>query len=127
MRIRFFAAIVLTCAVSFCHAQALVIYPAITVLPQSPAFTVKARIPGQPWKELPVYLVTVADGTQPKFVSRPTSVAWFDFSGTVVRVHSGSDKPPSLPAPPAPAPAAAAPPTPQPAQSAANQNSGAAQ
>src|SRR4029078_9645775 len=33
-----------------------------------------------------------------------------DFSGTVVRVHSGSDKPPSLPAPPAPAPAAAAPP-----------------
>jgi hypothetical protein len=54
-------------------------------------------------------------------------------AGTVVRIHSAGDKPPSLPAPPqaaAPAPAPAPQPTPPaqaPAQTTATQNTGAAQ
>ena len=63
-----------------------------------------------------------------------------DFGGTVVRMRSGSDKPPALPAPPAATPPTAAQPTPQPqpqrppqpqpaapAQPAANQTAGATQ
>jgi len=74
------------------------------------------------------YILVGYRGSVAQLAAALTARGWVvDFSGTVVRVHSGSDKPPSLPAPPAPAPAAAAPPTPQPAQSAANQNSGAAQ
>jgi hypothetical protein len=83
MRNRLLLAIFLLCALSFCHAQQLITYPTTTALPQSPEFTVKVRIPGQPWKDVAVYHVTVADGTQPQFVPRATSLAWFDFSGRV--------------------------------------------
>lgn len=72
----------------FCLAQSqspsqLLIYPATDALPQSQDFIVKARTPGQPWKDIPVYHVKVADGTTPKFIPKETSLAWFDFSGAV--------------------------------------------
>ena len=88
MRNFLFLAILISGLVSFCRAQRpsvsqLIIYPSTTALPQSQDFIVKARVPGQPWKNIPVYHVKVADGTNPKFVTRQTSLCWFDFSGAV--------------------------------------------
>ena len=88
MRNYLFPVILFFCLLSFRPAQSplvpqLVIYPTTTALPQSEDFAVKARIPGGPWKDIPVYHVKVADGTAPKFVARETSLTWFDFSGAV--------------------------------------------
>ena len=88
MRNYLFPTILFSFIVSFRPAQPpalsqLLIYPATTALPQSGDFLVKARIPGGPWREIPVYHVRVADGTNPRFTSRETSLAWFDFSGAV--------------------------------------------
>ena len=76
------------------------------------------------------YILVGYRGSIAQLAAALTGRGWIvDFSGTVVRMHSGSDKPPSLPAPPpaagppkpAPAPAPAA------APSAASQNTGAAE
>ena len=88
MRKYLFLAILFFSASSFCPAppppaNQLLIYPPTTALPPSQDFLVKARIPGGSWKNIPVYHVKVADGTNPKFVPRETSLAWFDFSGMV--------------------------------------------
>ena len=74
---------VLSCLVSFCVAQQLMTYPSPGVLPASTDFIIKARTPGQTWKEVPVSLVQVADAAAGVFSVREVSMASFDFSGTV--------------------------------------------
>jgi len=64
-------------------AQQLIVYPSAGALPAGGDFSVKARIPGQPWKDVPVYRVKVADGTAPAYVPRQSSMAYFDFSSRV--------------------------------------------
>ena len=74
-------------------AQQLIVYPSAGALPAGGDFSVKARIPGQPWKDVPVYRVKVADGTAPAYVPRQSSMAYFDFSGRVeVMVSSRKGK-----------------------------------
>lgn len=46
-------------------------------------FSVRARVAGGGWQDVPVYRVSVADGTAPKYVPRQSSMAYFDFSGKV--------------------------------------------
>jgi hypothetical protein len=65
------------------------------------------------------YILVAYHGTVAQLAGALRARGWIaDFGGTVVRIHSGSDKPPALPAPPPPRPA----PTPQPV---ANQTGGA--
>ena len=71
----------------FCSAQTagqqLVVYPSAGVLPMSSDFTVTVRVPGKSWKTVPVYRVKVADGATGISKVRESSMAYFDFSGTV--------------------------------------------
>src|SRR6185503_12626109 len=65
------------------------------------------------------YILVAYHGTVAQLAGALRARGWIaDFGGTVVRIHSASDKPPALPAPPAARPA----PTPQPV---ANQTGGA--
>jgi hypothetical protein len=73
------------------------------------------------------YVLVGYRGSIAQLAAALTARGWVtEFSGTVVRIHSPSDKPPALPAPPQAAPAPA--PAPQPAapsQPPATQNTGA--
>ena len=66
-----------------CFAQQLTIYPSAHALPAGSGFTVRVRIPGQIWQNLPTYAVSVADGNNGAFVPRQTSMGYFDFTGKV--------------------------------------------
>lgn len=73
------------------------------------------------------YVLVGYRGSIAQLAAALTARGWVtEFSGTVVRIHSPSDKPPALPAPPqaAPAPAPAPQPAP-PSQPPATQNTGA--
>lgn len=65
-------------------------YPAVEGLPRSADFTVKVRNPGQPWQEVAVYAVKVVQSVDTRRTPVDTSMAAFDFSGTVeVEVTAG--------------------------------------
>jgi len=66
-----------------CFAQQLTVYPSAHALPAGSGFTIRVRIPGQGWKNLPTYAIPVADGNSGEFVSRQTSMTYFDFTGKV--------------------------------------------
>jgi hypothetical protein len=73
------------------------------------------------------YILVGYRGSIAQLAAALTARGWVvDYSGTVVRIQSGSDKPPALPSPP-PAPPATPAPQPAPASqpAAATQNSGA--
>lgn len=72
----------LFCAVQTA-GQPLVVYPSAGVLPMSPDFIVRVRVPGKSWNTVPVYQVKVADGGGGISTVRESSMAYFDFSGTV--------------------------------------------
>jgi hypothetical protein len=62
------------------------------------------------------YILVAYRGSVAQLAAALRSRGWVvDFGGTVVRIHSGTDKPPALPAPPAAAPAPQTAPPPQPA------------
>jgi hypothetical protein len=72
------------------------------------------------------YILVGYRGTIAQLAAALSARGWVvEFAGTVVKIHSATDKPPPLPAPVAPAQPAQAGPAPAPA--AATQNSGAAQ
>ena len=64
-------------------ANRLVIYPAPDGVQLNGDFTVKVRAPGQDWQNLAVYLVKVDAVRGVQHTPLDTSVAYFDFSGTV--------------------------------------------
>jgi len=78
-------------------ADQLTIYPVAEGLAQSEDFAVRVRTPGHPWKELPVYVVKVAQGIDirpavrqdapnslaTRSATQNSSMASFDFSGAV--------------------------------------------
>ena len=75
---------VLLCLTLSISAQpTLIIYPPTDALSPSSDYLVKVRAPGQPWKEVPVYQVKVADGSAGTFRTKESSMAYFDFSGKV--------------------------------------------
>jgi hypothetical protein len=67
------------------------------------------------------YVLVTYKGDISQLAAALTARGWVvDFSGTVVRIHSNSDKPPALPPPPVQTPAA----TPSPAPATSNQTAG---
>jgi hypothetical protein len=67
------------------------------------------------------YVLVTYKGDISQLAAALTARGWVvDFSGTVVRIHSNSDKPPALPPPPVQTPAA----TPSPAPATTNQTAG---
>lgn len=64
-------------------SQTLVVYPSTGGLPVSTDFIVQVRTPGQPWKEVPVCHVKVVDALVGVSAPQASSMAYFDFSGTV--------------------------------------------
>lgn len=63
--------------------HALKAYTAPAGMVQNTDFTVKVRIPGQPWQDLPEYLVKVDQVTGAKHKEENASMSYFDFSGAV--------------------------------------------
>ena len=61
----------------------LIIYPVIEGMPRNADFAVKVRNPGKQWQDLAVYGVKVAQVVDTRTTSQNTSIASFDFSGTV--------------------------------------------
>lgn len=92
---------ILLCPCSTCALAAtnqLVIHPRMEDLPRSASFTVKLRIPGGKWQELPVYKVKVSSGVDARSTEqdqhsqegrlvnmgpKDSAMALFDFSGQV--------------------------------------------
>ena len=75
------------------HAQQLVTYPSAGVLPVSPDYTVRVRIPGKSWSIVPVYQVKVADASTGIFQTMQSSMGFFDFSGQVeLEINIGKKK-----------------------------------
>ena len=75
------------------HAQQLVTYPSAGVLPVSPDYTVRVRIPGKSWSIVPIYQVKVADASTGIFQTMQSSMGFFDFSGQVeVEITIGKKK-----------------------------------
>jgi hypothetical protein len=69
------------------------------------------------------YVLVTYKGDISQLAAALTARGWVvDFSGTVVRIHSNSDKPPALPPPPVQTPAAT--PSPSPAPATSNQTAG---
>lgn len=64
-------------------AQQLIVYPPTEALRHTTDFIVRARTPGGPWKAIPVYQVTVADGRVGAFKPEQSAMAYFDFTGQV--------------------------------------------
>ncbi|WP_307532433.1 glycosyl hydrolase family 28 protein [Pedobacter sp. W3I1] len=58
-------------------------YPAPASVPQNTDFTVKVRMPGQPWQDLPEYAVMVDRVKGLDHSVEKASMAYFDFSGAV--------------------------------------------
>jgi len=58
-------------------------YPAPKEAVLSQAFSVRVRIPGGHWQELPDYLIKVDRVNGTKHEQQPSSLAYFDFSGEV--------------------------------------------
>jgi hypothetical protein len=63
--------------------QSLVVYPAPEGSPRNDDFTVKVRQPGQAWQDLYTYLVKVDQVIETRHTQQSSSMAYFDFSGTV--------------------------------------------
>jgi hypothetical protein len=61
----------------------LKVYPAPQGALQNTDFTVKVRIPGQPWQDLPEYLVKVDQVKGTAHKEENASMSYFDFSGPV--------------------------------------------
>jgi len=64
-------------------AQSLIVYPAPEGSPGNEDFTVKLRTPGKPWQDIHVYPVRVDQVIETKHTPQNSSMAYFDFSGTV--------------------------------------------
>jgi hypothetical protein len=64
-------------------AEQLVVYPAPQGAIQNTEFSVKVRIPGQPWQELAEYMIKVDQIRGVDHVWTESSVSYFDFSGKV--------------------------------------------
>jgi hypothetical protein len=58
-------------------------YPAPREAIQNTDFTVKVRVPGQQWQELPEYLITVDQVKDAAHHQQMASMSYFDFSGEV--------------------------------------------
>ena len=74
-------------------AQQVIVYPMPGGISHSEDFTVRVRNPGQSWRVLPVYLAKVVQVVDTKRAFRQSSMAYFDFSGTVevsVTYHQGA-------------------------------------
>ena len=63
--------------------QSLVVYPAPQGSPGNDDFTVKVRRPGEPWQDLYSYGVKVDQVIEARHTPQNSSMAYFDFSGTV--------------------------------------------
>ena len=61
----------------------LIIYPAPGNTPQNTDFSVKVRMPGQAWQELPEYLVKIDEVRGTKHAVENASMSYFDFAGEV--------------------------------------------
>lgn len=61
----------------------LKVYPAPEGVLQNSDFTVKVRIPGGDWKDLPEYLIKVDEVRETKHTVENSSMSYFDFSGEV--------------------------------------------
>jgi len=90
-----------SCAWAAGAANQLLIYPVTEGMPRNSDYSLKARIPGQKWQDVPAYLVKVAQGvdaappanseispsspkaSQSAFRTVDSSIASFDFSGTI--------------------------------------------
>ncbi|MGA2061377.1 MAG: glycosyl hydrolase family 28 protein [Thermoguttaceae bacterium] len=79
--------LLLISAVSICAADApsdqLIIYPVTEDMPRNADFTVKVRNPGEQWQDLATYGVKVAEVVDTRTMPQDTSMAFFDFCGTV--------------------------------------------
>ncbi|HWK05047.1 MAG TPA: serine hydrolase [Puia sp.] len=63
--------------------SSLIVYPAPPGSPGNDDFTVKVRRPGQAWQDLYTYLVKVDQVIEARHTPQGSSMAYFDFSGTV--------------------------------------------
>lgn len=61
----------------------LIVYPAPAGAIQNDDFSVKVRIPGQEWRDLPEYLIKVDEVVVTGHNVQNSSVSYFDFSGEV--------------------------------------------
>ncbi|MBS1602581.1 MAG: alginate lyase family protein [Bacteroidetes bacterium] len=84
-----FCCVLLFLCPGLCPGQRLIVYPSTGALPAGVDLSVRARVAGGSWRDVPVYGVSVADGTDPAYVPRQSSMAYFDFTGRVeVEVRS---------------------------------------
>jgi hypothetical protein len=87
--------------VPMAFGQDLVTYPATPDMPRSDDFVVKVRNPGKPWREISVASVKVAQVVNTRTIPQDSSLASFDFSGSVDvsvtsrrgRIHSARVRP----------------------------------
>jgi hypothetical protein len=80
---RYFVLLCCLLVSSLVCAERLVVYPAPKDASQNTDFSVKVRIPGQNWQELPEYLVKVDEVRGVDHIWTDSSVSYFDFSGKV--------------------------------------------
>ncbi|PTQ93650.1 glycosyl hydrolase family 28 [Mucilaginibacter yixingensis] len=61
----------------------LKVYSAPAGVAQNKSFAIKVRVPGGKWQDLPVYLINVDKVVDARHAEQNSSMAYFDFSGTV--------------------------------------------
>jgi len=61
----------------------LFVYAAPKGAIQNTDFTVRVRVPGRPWRELPEYNIKVDEVKEARYRTRNASMTYFDFSGEV--------------------------------------------
>ncbi len=66
-----------------CYANKLVVYPAPEHVLMNSDFTVKVRIPGKKYQELPCYLIKVDEVRETRHHVEDATMSYFDFSGEV--------------------------------------------
>src|SRR3974390_3288196 len=65
------------------ESNQLVLHPVTEGMPLNKEFTVRVRIPGKEWREVPAYLVKVDQVKDNQHTRMDSSMALFDSSGTV--------------------------------------------
>ena len=80
---RYVLVITLVCATVLAQAASLVTYPAPKGAPLNDGFQVRVRLKGREWQRVDTYLWKVDRVEAGRHKAEPSSVAYFDFDGTV--------------------------------------------
>ena len=80
---RYFLSLILVCAAVLAQAASLVTYPAPKGAPLNDDFQVRVRLAGGEWQRVDTYLWKVDRVEAGRHKAEPSSVAYFDFDGTV--------------------------------------------